>query len=235
MDIEQYKNKPYHGDCLDFMKNVPDNYFDLILTDPPYKLSSTKPGISNLMSLSKFNSNSYIELTNGFDVDLHFNEYKRILNKFNLFCFCSNNQLAEIMEWGQAQKFYTTCLVWHKNNSTPFANGVWRGDIEFCVHIREKGAYFEGSAHMKQKVTTISVNRSQFGHPTEKPMQLIKKYLMIGSDRHYRIFDPFLGSGTTAIACKSMGLDWWGCELQQEYINVIERRLTETQMDLFGI
>lgn len=50
-----------------------------------------------------------------------------------------------------------------------------------------------------------------------------------------KIFDPFLGSGTTAIACKSMGLDWWGCELQQEYINVIERRLTETQMDLFGI
>ena len=50
-----------------------------------------------------------------------------------------------------------------------------------------------------------------------------------------KIFDPFLGSGTTALSCKSMGLDWWGCELQQEYINVIERRLTETQIDLFGI
>ncbi len=37
MNIQEYKNKIYHGDCLDFMKQVPDNYFDLILTDPPYK------------------------------------------------------------------------------------------------------------------------------------------------------------------------------------------------------
>jgi DNA modification methylase len=34
MDIEQYKNKPYHGDCLDFMRSVGDNYFDLVITDP---------------------------------------------------------------------------------------------------------------------------------------------------------------------------------------------------------
>ena len=83
------------------------------------------------------------------------------------------------------------------------------------------------------KCRSLDLNRK---HPTQKPIALMNfclNYAKVTQDM--KIFDPFLGSGTTALSCKSMGLDWWGCELQQEYINVIERRLTETQIDLFGI
>lgn len=233
--LEQYKRNIYNGDCLEFMKQVPDGFFDLILTDPPYLLSNSKPGESKLMSLNKYNSQKYVNIVNGFDINNHLNEYKRILSKFNLFCFCSNKQISSIMTWGEKNNFYTTLLVWHKTNSAPFANGVWRSDLEFCIHIREKGAYFEGGSELKQKITTLPTNPSEFGHPTEKPLKLIKKYLSIGAKQGMKIFDPFLGSGTTAIAAESLGLDWWGCELESDYVEIAQQRIKTIQPDMFGI
>lgn len=227
-------NKIHHLDCLEFMKQVPDNYFDLVLTDPPYEISKSEAGKSSIMSLGKFTKDGKLsEISDGFDVDIVLNECLRILKKCNMFVFCSNKQVSKIMQWGELRGFYTTVLVWHKNNSAPFANGVWRGDIEFCIHIREKGSYFEGDASIKQKVTKLPANPSEFGHPTEKPIRLVDKYLRIGADKHHKIFDPFMGSGTTAVACKSLGLEWCGCELEADYVAIANKRLEAVQGSLF--
>lgn len=233
--IKSKINTVIQGDCLEIMKQIPDKYFDLILTDPPYVLDGQTSGLSNLMSLQKFRSKAYNDIISGFDINIIFNEFKRILKIFNLFCFCSNKQISEIMNWGEKNNFFTTLLVWHKTNSTPFSNGTWRPDIEFCIHIRGKGASFEGDANLKQKVTSLPANISQFGHPTEKPLSLINKYLHIGAKKGHKVFDPFLGSGTTAVAAKSLGLDWCGCELQPEYVEIANKRLSQIQADMFGI
>lgn len=227
-------NKIYNMDCLEFMKQVPDKYFDLVLTDPPYEISKSDPGNTSIMSLGKFSSvGKLADISDGFNVDLVLNECLRISKKCNMFVFCSNKQVSKIMKWGEDKGFYTTCLVWHKNNSAPFANGVWRGDIEFCIHIREKGAYFEGGANEKQKVTTLPANPSEFGHPTEKPIRLVDKYLRIGATQGHKVFDPFMGSGTTAVACKSLGIDFVGCELEPDYVAIANKRLEAVQGSLF--
>lgn len=229
-------NKIHNVDCLEFMKQVPDKYFDLVLTDPPYELDGAKPGESScIMSLDKFTSSDYNKIISGFDVDAHFAEYKRIMNKFNLFCFCSNKQISKIMGWGERHGYYTTLLVWHKTNSAPFANGVWRSDAEFCVHIREAGAHFKGGADIKQKITSAPTNPSRFGHPTEKPLNLVIKYLQIGAAKGHKVFDPFIGSGTTAVACESLGLEWCGCELEPDYVEIANKRLKLVQQDMFGV
>ena len=54
-------NKIYNGDCLEFMKTVPDKYFDLVLTDPPYEISKSDAGKSSIMSLGKFSSSGKAE------------------------------------------------------------------------------------------------------------------------------------------------------------------------------
>lgn len=227
-------NKIHNIDCLEFMKQVPDNYFDLVLTDPPYEISKSEAGKSSIMSLGKFTKDGRLsEISDGFNVELVLNECLRITKKANMFVFCSNKQVSKIMNFGEERGFYTTCLVWHKNNSAPFANGVWRGDIEFCIHIREKGAYFEGGASIKQKVTKLPCNPSEFGHPTEKPIKLVDKYLRIGAGSDHKVFDPFMGSGTTAVACKSLGLDWCGCELESDYVEIANKRLEAVQGSLF--
>ena len=234
MSVPFEMNKIYNMDCLEFMKQVPDNYFDLVLTDPPYEISKSDPGNSSIMSLGKFSSvGKLADISDGFDVDLVLNECLRITKKANMFVFCSNKQVSKIMQFGESRGFYTTALVWHKNNSAPFANGVWRGDIEFCIHIREKCAYFEGDANIKQKVTKLPANQSEFGHPTEKPIRLVDKYLRIGATQGHKVFDPFMGSGTTAVACQSLGLEWCGCELEADYVAIANKRLKAVQGSLF--
>ena len=225
-------NKIYNADCLEFMRSMPGNCVDLVVTDPPYEIA-IKGERGGLGKRPVYENGDLDKIANGFDIEAIFEEIKRISKKLNLFCFCSNSQLSKIMAWGEANGYYTTCLIWHKYNSTPFANGVWRQDAEFCVHIREKGAVFQGDARLKCKITKIANQASKYGHPTEKPLELIKKYILIGSSEGDLIFDPFMGSGTTAVACKELNRNFIGCEIESKYCGIAEKRLKETVKGLF--
>lgn len=220
----------YLGDCREIVPLL--GRFDLLLTDPPYVLSDSPPGDSHYgMSLSKFEGSEYIDLTNGFDVPEVFGMLAKHMEMFNGFCFCSNKQIAEIMAWGQANKLFTTLLVWNKPNSAPFANGVWRGDAEFCVHIREKGAYFEGNAELKRKVVSIPCVQDK-AHPTVKPLDLISRYIQIGSAEGQIVLDPFAGSGTTGRACKDLGRKCVMIEREERYCEIAARRMGQEVLPL---
>ena len=228
---ETDNGKLYHGDCLEILPQL-DVEVDLVLTDPPYELDNTPPGKNNLSTLGKAKSNKYKELCYGFNIEETFNKIKQ--EKVNMFVFCSNKQIPEIMSYGLSKDFYTTLLVWNKYNSPPFANGVWRQDLEFIVHIREKGGYFEGGSEIKKKCTVLPYNSTDIKHPTVKPTELINKYIKIGSKENDLILDPFLGSGTTAVAAESLNRRWIGIEREQKYCDIaIERLKNEVQYELF--
>ena len=119
----------YCGDCREIVPGL--GKFDLLLTDPPYVLSDSPPGKKHYgMSLAKFEGSDYTKLTHGFDIDDVMGELVKHVVPFNSFCFCSNKQIPNIMQWGMDNEFSTTLLIWHKPNSAPFANNVWRGDAE---------------------------------------------------------------------------------------------------------
>lgn len=120
----------------------------------------------------------------------------------------------------------TTLLVWHKTNAVPFANGVWRGDIEYVVHARDSGATFLGDAREKKKVSHYPIV-SDLSHPTVKPLELIKKYIKICSKPGDIILDPYMGAGTTGIACAKMGRRFIGCEINPVYFDIACRRIEE--------
>ncbi len=212
----------YHGNCRDVLPGL--GKVDLVLTDPPYILSDAPPGDSHYgMSLRKFESSQYADLTNGFDLEL-FDLLP--IDPFNLFCFCSNKQISDLMAWGERAKYVTTLLVWHKPNAAPFANGVWRGDAEFCIHIRQSGAHFEGGAEQKRKVTSHPTVRFD-GHPTVKPLSLVRKYIEIGSAPGGVILDPYMGSGTTLTAAKDLGRKAIGIEIEERYCEIAVKRLRQ--------
>ena len=86
----------YHGDCREVLPGL--DKVDLVLTDPPYELSDSPPGKSHYgMSLKKFESRKYLSLTGGFDVEWTLRAIQHRIKKYNLFCFCSNKQISEIM------------------------------------------------------------------------------------------------------------------------------------------
>ena len=70
-------------------------------------------------------------------------------------------------------------------------------------------------------------------HPSVKPSNLIKKLLRVHSNPNNLIIDPFLGSGTTAVACKDLGRRCIGIEISEEYCKIAVQRLKNTQKDMF--
>lgn len=215
------------GDCLELMKHIEDNSIDLIVTDPPYDLDSSTCSVakSSIKQMSKYLSKDYKDITNGFDINLVFTEFQRISKKFNLFVFCSNKQISNIMNWGESKGYFTTLLIWNKYNAPPFANGVWRNDIEFIVHIREKGSIFKGDCKLKGKVKRYNLVRSKYGHPTEKPLKLIEEFINIGSNKDDVVLDCFAGSGTTGEACNNLERNCIMIEKEEKYCEMILKRM----------
>jgi len=215
------------GDCITLMKDILDNSIDLIIIDPPYDLDSSTCSVkkSSINKMDKYLTDDYKNITNSFNINLVFNEFKRITKKFNLFCFCSNKQISSIMKWGEDNNYFTTLILWNKYNAPPFSNGVWRNDIEFIIHIREKGAVFKGDSKLKSKVKRYNLVSSKYGHPTEKPLKLIEELIKIGSNEKDLVLDCFAGSGTTGEGCYNLNRNCILYEKEEKYIDMIIKRL----------
>jgi len=100
-------------------------------------------------------------------------------------------------------------------------------DLEFIIFIRKSGAYFNSSNgydnYRKAYITTVAKN--EYGHPTQKELNHIIIFLKNSSKENDIILDPFLGSGTTAIACEKMSRKWIGIELSEEYCEIAKNRI----------
>lgn len=221
------------GDCLEVMPLL--GKVDAVCADPPYELSSSGPGASHFgMSLAKFDGANYKAIVNGLDYTKLFDGLGAVQQPMNGFVFCSNKQVSKLMAECEGRGLSTTLLVWHKTNAAPFANGVWRGDIEYIVHYRGKGATFNGGATDKTKVLPhpIVVDAA---HPTVKPQPIIQRLIRNCSDIGDTILDPFLGSGSSLVACAKMGRKGIGIEVDEDYFNIACKRVEEAyrQPDLF--
>jgi DNA modification methylase len=216
----------YLGRCEDVIPTL--GSVNAIIMDPPYVLSDAGPGASHFgMSLNKFDSADYKSIVSGFDLGV-FEDLARICDPFNLFCFCSNRQISAIMAYHEERGRATTLCVWHKTNAAPFANGVWRGDIEYFVHARASGATFIGGAGEKKKVVEHPIVQDD-AHPTVKPLPVIKRLVGICSEPEQTILDPFMGSGTTGIAAVSSGRNFVGIELDPKHFATACKRIEDAQ------
>jgi site-specific DNA-methyltransferase (adenine-specific) len=232
MKINNLIDKIYHADCIDIMKKIPNQSIDLIITDPPYVLNTNSGGLVNYFQLNKFCSDKYKNITNGYDIDLIFDEFFRILKKINIFVFCSMQQIKNILI--KCEKYLTNILIWHKHNAIPFCNGTWGNDIEYIIHIRERGATFQGSSHLKKKVKKYPLQKNNI-HPTVKPIDLICQFIKIGSNEGDFIFDGFAGAGTTALACIELNRHFICVEKNLDYYNIAKKRIEneKSQLRLF--
>jgi len=213
----------YCGDCREILPTL--GKVDAVVTDPPYELSDAGPGKSHFgMSLNKFDSEEYKSIVAGFDHAEIFSALEVTCRPFNMFCFCSNKQISELMAYHEAKGRSTSLLIWHKTNAAPFANGVWRGDIEYCIHARDKGAVFVGNAEEKKKVSEFPIVVDS-AHPTVKPLPLITKYIRICSSAGQTILDPYMGSGTTGIAAVKLARSFVGIEISEKHFATACRRI----------
>ena len=226
------------GDCLIEMdKLIADGVkVDAIITDPPYEFKDGGFG-GGVGEISKRSLKSDIDnekLHQSLDMESLFEDYyKYLLKKVNVVSFCTERMLNKYVNYCEKNNYYYTVLVWNKTNPTPLCNNRYLNSIEFIIHIREKGVKILGNYHSKGKVYTSPVNKKdkkEFKHPTIKPIELIEKFLLNHTEENELVLDPFMGSGTTGVACKNLNRNFIGIEKDNNYFNIAEKRIKKAQI-----
>lgn len=214
-------NIVYNEDCLETMKRMPDKSIDLVLTDPPYGINAHK-------KRGDTGKNSHIKQKDykGGEWDISipqkeiFDEIFRISKRAIIF---GGNYFID--------NLYNTSsfIVWDKVNGDNLYADCELAWTNFPSAVRKYEFRWHG--FLQQDMA----NKEERHHPTQKPVELFKMILRdYALKNDYKtIYDPFMGSGTTAIACKSLGLDYIGSELDKDYFEIINKRLQSVQGSLF--
>lgn len=210
------KSQIYFGDCLDFIKELPDNCIDVCLTDPPYGI--------DFQSNRKYDKNEYkSKIAND---QVPFTDWiKPLFLKMKdggrLLCFyrwdVQDSFLNEILEAGFTVK---SQIIWDKVvHGMGDLKGEFSPQHESIIYAT-KGRYeFNG----KRPTTLYRVQRVAPGkliHPNQKPTELIKRLIQDISSPNEVIFDPFGGSMVTYIEADKLDRVCLTCELSQEYYEI---------------
>jgi DNA modification methylase len=231
--MDKYLNKIHNCDCLEFMKGLPDKSVDLVLTDPPYKIVAG--GSGGCFGLEKRGYHQGVKtLSNGFDLVV-LDEIKRISKRVNCYLFCSKGQILDILSWLAKHSVNFDLLCYHKTNPTPMCNNKYLSDTEYIIYMREAGVGLSGSYKTKKKYFLQENAKTDIPHPTVKPLNIIKTLIKNSSQENDIIFDPFMGSGTTAVAAYQMGRRWFGCEISEQYVEIARKRIADEKNNLFEV
>jgi len=170
---------------------------------------------------------------------------------------CERFQFHDLLIWDRVVGYnerrdsftpaYEMILVLRKGTKVKFRKDAVRipydaKTIEMYLRdkrYKDKEARAEHLAKGKFATNILSVpslkgaSKEKCGHPSQKPVELITKLILCSTDPGDLVLDPFLGSGTTAVAAETLGRNWIGVEINRDYCSTCERRLRETR-GLFG-
>jgi len=208
--IRNWINTIQNLDCLKGLKLLPDNSIDLIFMDPPYGLRKTD--IKNDNNLDLF----YSVLPDGYRVLkndaflITFSSIKFLPDIFknnpfhyfwNFILFCPNGRVVSPVGFTK----YMSCLVFKKGNPKMKKKG--------------KDIFLDTPGRM------VEPDEGFINHPTPKPKTFIKELLTMFSEENDIVLDPFIGSGSTAVACKQLKRNYIGFEINPEYCELAINRL----------
>lgn len=223
------------GNCIELIGQIPNKSINLIIADPPYVISRksnfhTMPDRKNSRTGTTFGEWDkefeneewiklcYNKLKNNGSIII-FNDFKKVTIIYDI---CKNVGLE-----------YKDTLIWKKTNPmSRNRNRRYIPDVEMLQwYVKGKGWIFDRQDEKYESCIKFYPSESRGGfkryHKTQKPLKLIKDLNQIHSNRNDIILDPFLGSGTTAIASKELNRKYIGIEIEEKYCNKSIERLRD--------
>lgn len=229
----------FNGDCLEIMDMLIDwkVKVDAIIADPPYNIVEKNGGSIHLFRQSKVNgNNNFSEETMSYDIGFDqlewLNRIPKLLNRGgHIVIFNDWENMGDIAKKLRQLKIKIKSLnFWQKTNPQPaewkrrfvsgreyFLHALRSGKYVFNVNALHKGVFEMGLTSRAEKT---------FGfHPNQKPIQLMEGIIKILTTENQTILDPFMGSGTTGVACKNLNRNFIGIELEEKYFKIAKKRI----------
>ncbi|MDR2839928.1 MAG: site-specific DNA-methyltransferase [Paludibacter sp.] len=231
-------NKIYNQSCLDGLRLLPDECVDLLFTDPPYYQYRAQ-NVSGLKN--------HKDVVTEFDFDgfRSEQEYLDFLEQVLAECFrvcksgaagylwCGDDFVSYINRIVEKVGFrFRKVIHWHKTNPFPAISTrkMYANSMELLVHFSKgspKTWNFKSVNEMHNFIQSpICMGRERTEHKTQKPLKVCIPFIEISSNPADLVLDPFLGSGTTAVAAKMLGRNFIGYETNKSYFDIAESRIS---------
>ncbi len=233
-DNTKYKaNNIYNVDSYKAIKDIPNKSIDLVYIDIPYEIAGNGGGCFGEKN-REYHAEYYKVSTNTNNMDLGIDysildQLCRVMKRIYIYIWCSKQQIPTLLNYFLNKGCYYDLFTWHKTNPIPTCNNKYLSDTEYCLIFREAGTSVNnGSFKTKSKYYISSVNKLDkelYKHPTIKPLEMVKNHILNSTNENDLVLDCFLGSGTTAMACKELNRRYIGFEINKEYYNIALDRL----------
>jgi DNA modification methylase len=221
--IEPYHEEPagviYNCDCLDVLPQIPEKSIDLVVTDPPYGIKMDK-GFEGFEGFGGFGKPIY---RRRYDDDWDCSRppkevFNHIIRTCRLALIFGGNYFADLLPLGHHW------IAWDKLNTMPTF-----GDCELLwTNAKRKSV-----SKITCEYNGLLGKEESRNHPTQKPIKLLRDLIDRYDKEGGLICDPFLGSGTTAVAAKQLGRKFIGIEIEEKYCEIAAKRLA--QEELFNV
>lgn len=224
MDIEL--DRIYNVDCLEGIKLIESSSIKAIITDPPYFIGMTHNGQKGTFDDLAICTPFYTEL---------FNEFKRVLKL--------DGSVYWFTDWRGYAYYYPifdkivgakNMIVWDKGSG---AGNFYTFEHELIIFGTNNNKFAcKGARNIIRNIKSFAggakkTDREKI-HPTQKPLELIKRLIFDSTSEGEIVLDCFMGSGTTAVACAQTNRKFIGFEIQEKYVQIAEKRLEEEKKNL---
>ena len=243
----------YQGCCMDFLKSVPNNSFDLVVTSPPYNMRTrVRNGKYTVREKSEHFSKKYKSFDDDLSIDDYFKFHSNVISEllrtsktitYNIQIVTGSKE-AVFKIIGLFNKEIKDIVIWDKGHGQPaMHDGVLNKASELILIFEQNatnGRCFSNFNFKRGELSDIwripKEKMEVIGHSAAYPLKLAETCITNFSKNHDFIFDPFLGTGTTAIAAIKNNRNFVGVELTKDYFNAacvrIEKALS--QQDMFS-
>ncbi|WRA90999.1 site-specific DNA-methyltransferase [Helicobacter pylori] len=225
----------HHANAFEIIKDFYQQNLkvDAIITDPPYNIS-VKNNFSTLKSATR-QGIDFGEWDKNFKLLEWIKRYAPLVNPNGcMVIFCSYRSISYIADFLEENSFVVKDFIqWVKNNPMPRnINRHYVQDTEFALWAVKKKAKWVFNKPKNEKYLRPLILKSpvvggleRVKHPTQKSLALMEKIISIHTNPNNIVLDPFMGSGTTGLACKRLERNFIGIESEKEYFQIAKKRL----------
>jgi len=221
----------WNGNAVELLKTIQSETIDLIVTDPPYKIitggdsngkNSIRPKgiLSGNRELMKFIPKFSEWLPEC---------YRVLKNGTHAYFMINSTNLTEMLVEVEKAGFKVhNILIWKKNNCTP--SQFYMKNCEYIIFCRKGKAKYINNMGGSKTVHDFNNIIGNKVHPTEKPIELMSVYVENSSNENDVVLDPFMGAGSTGIACLKLNRKFIGIEIDENYFDIAQNRIMETKI-----